>query len=558
MTIIVPGRRRAGLSRKMKPPPLLSQINNQCTRPSKSGTIKTESSASVSAMSRGGKIREPESITAPPQSSDDGDDFGYYSDDDDDEKPRGDIKPTNFGSALSPPSSQIDRVQRRSTRDKIKPSSQGQKATERHQDDEPSSSAGSKRSAEDPLSEMGSHLADFLSSMETKKPKRRATTTYGGKSSQPKSSQSRSSQKSGPRSSAPQHAIKPSSQKPFRIYQTSPSPDPDPSSQPNGFIMPKEISPEKNRPSEESSEESKFKVYDLGESDIGAEPTSRADQRRDRSKKSRQPKLKTERDSPEPASDEFSQRPEFKLHALDDLDYLDDDDDKVFVKLEKQVSEDEAGDVAPDSPAAAAARCPMCHEVVDSELLAQHSDHGRMNIRKQTAFCRLHKRQAALKSRTQKGYPTIKWKSLDARFDKHQGFLKDILEGTQQSHYSDVLKGNVESGKNRTLLKTDDSLTPGYYGPRGLRAMTEYIMRTLSSVVRKRAVEERLVSARGYTGYVQAVLVPELAVRLIMEDMDVAEEDAREILQDSIEIGELLYEEAGDVIAGISDEEEEI
>ena len=81
-------------------------------------------------------------------------------------------------------------------------------------------------------------------------------------------------------------------------------------------------------------------------------------------------------------------------------------------------------------------------------------------------------------------------------------------------------------------------------------------MRTLSTVVRKRAIEDRLVSARGYTGYVQTVLVPELAVRLIMEDMGVPEKTAREILRDSIEIGELLYEDVGDVIVNMSEEED--
>ncbi|KAG4218367.1 hypothetical protein PC116_g33153 [Phytophthora cactorum] len=41
-----------------------------------------------------------------------------------------------------------------------------------------------------------------------------------------------------------------------------------------------------------------------------------------------------------------------------------------------------------------------------------------------------------------------------------------------------------------------------------------------------------------------------------MEDMGVTEEDARGIMLESIEVGELLYEDSGDVIAGISDEEE--
>ncbi len=48
----------------------------------------------------------------------------------------------------------------------------------------------------------------------------------------------------------------------------------------------------------------------------------------------------------------------------------------------------------------------------------------------------------------------------------------------------------------------------------------------------------------------QAVLVPELAVLLVKEDMGVDDEEARGILQESIEIGDLLNEEEEEVING--------
>lgn len=47
----------------------------------------------------------------------------------------------------------------------------------------------------------------------------------------------------------------------------------------------------------------------------------------------------------------------------------------------------------------------------------------------------------------------------------------------------------------------------------------------------------------GVPDYVNAVLVPELAVMLIKEDMRVAEEVARDILRKSTRLGELLNEE---------------
>ena len=52
----------------------------------------------------------------------------------------------------------------------------------------------------------------------------------------------------------------------------------------------------------------------------------------------------------------------------------------------------------------------------------------------------------------------------------------------------------------------------------------------------------------GVSGFVQAVLVPELAERLIMEDMKVDTLGAREIVLESADVGELLYPDVDDEI----------
>lgn len=51
---------------------------------------------------------------------------------------------------------------------------------------------------------------------------------------------------------------------------------------------------------------------------------------------------------------------------------------------------------------------------------------------------------------------------------------------------------------------------------------------------------DRLVSVKGPVFYVQAVLVPELAVRLVIENIGV-EDDARRILKKSRHVEEILY-----------------
>ena len=61
-----------------------------------------------------------------------------------------------------------------------------------------------------------------------------------------------------------------------------------------------------------------------------------------------------------------------------------------------------------------------------------------------------------------------------------------------------------------------------------------------SHKLRRLAASDHIVKSAGVVGYAQAVLVPELAVRLVKEDMGVSDEAARQILRDSIDIGEKL------------------
>lgn len=201
-------------------------------------------------------------------------------------------------------------------------------------------------------------------------------------------------------------------------------------------------------------------------------------------------------------------------------------------------------------------RCPMCDELVDPELFKLHTAKGRMNVKNQATFCRLHKRKEAEDAQNTKGYPKVDWATLESRFGEHKEPLGRILEGDYPSHYADRLMEQVVAGENRTLWKTEEDLIPGYYGPRGLRLMADYIVRMFSDILRKRTIEDHLVSSRGYSGYVQAVLVPELAVRLIMDDMSVSEEDARRIMSESSDVGQLVHEETRDIVRQSDGEDE--
>jgi hypothetical protein len=197
------------------------------------------------------------------------------------------------------------------------------------------------------------------------------------------------------------------------------------------------------------------------------------------------------------------------------------------------------------------ARCPMCGESVDPADLRAF---GRMNTRKQEKFCRSHRKTTALQTWDAEEYPTIDWDKLDSRITKHHSFIKKLINGAD-SHYRERLAETVNAGKNRSLLKSDYNPTPGYYGTRGLRAISENTMRKFTPLLKKRMVVDRLMAARGFTPYVEYVVVPEVAVRLIMEDMNCEVERAREIMSESLGVGELLSEEIKDVVRRTGSEE---
>lgn len=62
------------------------------------------------------------------------------------------------------------------------------------------------------------------------------------------------------------------------------------------------------------------------------------------------------------------------------------------------------------------------------------------------------------------------------------------------------------------------------------------------------APTDGLIKAAGVSGFVQSVMVPELAVMLVKEDMNIEDADARQIMRDSMEIGNLINEQPDDII----------
>lgn len=199
------------------------------------------------------------------------------------------------------------------------------------------------------------------------------------------------------------------------------------------------------------------------------------------------------------------------------------------------------------------ARCPMCYQPVDSDALRAF---GTMNMRQQAKFCHSHQKKDAMETWELEEYPEIQWENLDSRIAQHYAFIKELVDG-KDSHYRAILEETVKSGKDRNLLKSNSNLTPGYYGSRGLTEISESIMRRFTKQLKDRAPADPIMSARGFAGFVQSVLVPEVTVKLIMEDMSVDIERARKILIESVGVGELIHEEIKDVVTRTVDDSED-
>ncbi|KAL1585923.1 hypothetical protein WHR41_04991 [Cladosporium halotolerans] len=221
--------------------------------------------------------------------------------------------------------------------------------------------------------------------------------------------------------------------------------------------------------------------------------------------------------------------------------------------------------------------CAICGASVPVLLRQEFEDrynHGKaLSYKWQQRFCRHHKADAARRIWSERAYPEVDWEGLDGRLKAQHGRLVDVMEGRAPSVYRERLQNLVNTKTTRSAVsafneagagkKVEDELQvkPGYYGPRGEKMMTEHILGHFAARLRELAVSDPLIAASGVaggvSGFVQAVLVPEVAVALVQEDMKVGAKVARRLLAESLEVGELLNEEADEKVESVESEEDD-
>lgn len=218
-------------------------------------------------------------------------------------------------------------------------------------------------------------------------------------------------------------------------------------------------------------------------------------------------------------------------------------------------------------------QCTLCKDAVEMDDYWEFWNGKDKTVKNHTAFCNVHKRKKAWEEYRKEGYPTIDWDMLLIRIRKHRMPLFHILSNERPSTYRDryeplALTGRAAAAPSRrkdlpahiqkelaSYAIDEQSTYPGYYGPHGRRAITEHIMNVLKKEIKN--CKDPVVQTSGPAAFVQAVLVPEMAVMLIMEDCQVDRERAEKIREHTYEMGMLLNEEIEDELEGQHDSDDD-
>ncbi|GAB1744398.1 hypothetical protein NU219Hw_g1676t1 [Hortaea werneckii] len=246
----------------------------------------------------------------------------------------------------------------------------------------------------------------------------------------------------------------------------------------------------------------------------------------------------------------------------------------------------------PSSPSALTRPCPICNAPIPflqhESFADQYAQPRTLTYQWQQRFCRYHRQQTAQKTWRARGYPArISWEDLQRRMSgaRHVRHVRQVMKGQRESVFRRRLeervlrRGGAETalqalaaeeegeekeggeGQGTTARK---GCRAGYYGPRGEKLMTSHILHTFTPDLRSLAATDKLLAAAGVaggvSGFVHAVLVPELALSLVSEDLEAASPDCQkkngnsfsaktatqdpvQVLEESAELGELLNPE---------------
>ena len=194
-------------------------------------------------------------------------------------------------------------------------------------------------------------------------------------------------------------------------------------------------------------------------------------------------------------------------------------------------------------------QCPVCRRQVERSILNdEYANVPKLAIRKQQDFCHQHRLAEAQVVWRERNYPNINWIELEnTRVPGQIPHLKKVLQRKIPSYYLQRLDEHVTAfAKNRKAIKlylqegVFDVAKSGYYGSKGTAIMANTISQLLAKDFRS-CQGDAAIKAAGLGNYIAAVLVPELTMRLVMDDMNTRSQDrARQITDESNDVGALV------------------
>ena len=218
------------------------------------------------------------------------------------------------------------------------------------------------------------------------------------------------------------------------------------------------------------------------------------------------------------------------------------------------------GDLQEETPEATD-KCPLCEEPVEKSHYFDFWIGKKKTVFYQTMFCKDHKRRKANKEYKDKGYPEIDWDDFPSKIRDYHPQLKAVLRNEKPSEYRDKHAQRLADKDARAVRKQLNSdaayeSTTGYFGSRGKRAMMEGIASQLGPVIKECVERDPVVAFNGFATFIQSVLVPELTIWMTMDDKGVSEKKAKELVQESGALGEVVNEEVEDTVTVLESEDE--
>lgn len=167
------------------------------------------------------------------------------------------------------------------------------------------------------------------------------------------------------------------------------------------------------------------------------------------------------------------------------------------------------------------------------------------SLRARYGYCLRHENASTLMTGRQKGYPSsIDFETLRNRIQDLKPTIRKILDSAEESPFLVDLKKRVSrrtAAQPMIRIKLFQDSQPGYYGPRGTELISEMMMKKFGTYIRSRDnLSDGVDFCGGVTGYISSVIVPEVGVRLIMEDMKVNWKEAREVMKESVTYGNVI------------------